>query len=337
MKRTLSLLVFAGLMCACADAQVAVNADGSLPNASAMLDVQSTNKGVLVSRMSSAQRTSIGSPADGLLVYDTDTKTFWYRKNLVWTELNGLTLPYTATDNSATTSFTINNGAATPASAGRFNILNASNSASALFASTNGGGNAIQAEVSANSGASALFARATGASQGAAGTFANDNAANPNITVGIYTNATSSNGLLAQTTGGGNAAKFVANNNTNTTPAVSIEKNGTGDGLRIENFNGNGNNVGLNIRNGYIKVDQTASNRTVFVHTASAGNIAGNFTILSYPGMSITDILIVTHNYTAFHIGAVGTWWNGSAWTVFREDGSAMPDAEKFNIIVIKQ
>ena len=336
MKRTLSLLVFAGLMCACADAQVAVNADGSLPNASAMLDVQSTNKGVLVSRMSSAQRTSIGSPADGLLVYDTDTKTFWYRKNLVWTELNGLTLPYTGTDNSAT-SFTINNNATEPASAGRFNILNASNGASALFASTSGGGNAIQGQVSANTAASAVYGRATGASQGAAGAFQNDNAANTNNTVGIYTNATGSNGLLAQTTGGGIAAKFVANNNTNTTPAVSIEKHGTGDGLRIENILGNGNNIGLNIRNGYIKVDQTASNRTVFVHTATVVNISLNVTTLSYPGMSINDILIVTHNYTGFRIGAVGTWWNGSAWTVFREDGSAMPDAEKFNIIVIKQ
>jgi hypothetical protein len=336
MKRALSFLVFACVMCARADAQVAVTSDGSLPHASAMLDVQSTDKGVLVSRMTSAQRTSIVSPADGLLVYDTDTKTFWYRKNLVWTEINGLTLPYAATNNSAGSSFTINNGAAVPASAGRFNILNASNSASALFASTSGTGNAIQAEVSANT-ATALFGRATGTSTGASGVFTNDNAANTNITVGIFTNATSSNGLLSQTTGGGIAAKFVAINNTNTTPAVSIEKMGTGDGLRIENINGNGNNIGLNIRNGYIKVDQAASNRTVFVHTATAGNISGNITILSYPGMSSTDILIVTHNYTGFWIGALGTWWNGAAWTVFREDGSAMPAAEKFNIIVIKQ
>jgi trimeric autotransporter adhesin len=52
--------------------QVAVNTDGSSPDPSAMLDVKSTNKGLLAPRMSTAQRLAIGSPAEGLMVYDTD-------------------------------------------------------------------------------------------------------------------------------------------------------------------------------------------------------------------------------------------------------------------------
>jgi hypothetical protein len=47
-------------------------------NASAVLDVQSSSKGLLTPRMDSTSRKSISSPAEGLLVYDTSTKSFWF-------------------------------------------------------------------------------------------------------------------------------------------------------------------------------------------------------------------------------------------------------------------
>ena len=59
-------------------AQVAINNDGSSPNASAQLDVKSTTKGILVPRMTAAQRGNIFSPAAGLLVYQTDTPAGYY-------------------------------------------------------------------------------------------------------------------------------------------------------------------------------------------------------------------------------------------------------------------
>lgn len=61
------------------------------PDASAMLDIQSpdNNKGVLVPRMTSALRTAIPSPANGLLVFDTETKSFWYYNVDAWKELVG--------------------------------------------------------------------------------------------------------------------------------------------------------------------------------------------------------------------------------------------------------
>jgi microcystin-dependent protein len=58
-----------------------INADGSAANASAMLDVSSTNKGFLPPRMTSAQRLDIASPATGLMVYQNDANTGNYIYN----------------------------------------------------------------------------------------------------------------------------------------------------------------------------------------------------------------------------------------------------------------
>ena len=49
-------------------AQVAVNADGSAPDNSAMLDVSSTNRGLLMPRISTVARDLIPSPASGLII-----------------------------------------------------------------------------------------------------------------------------------------------------------------------------------------------------------------------------------------------------------------------------
>src|SRR5882724_6025192 len=67
---------------------VAINNDASLPNASAMLDIKSTTRGVLVPRMTSAQRTAIVSPLKGLLVFDNDTNGFWFYNGSSWTSLS---------------------------------------------------------------------------------------------------------------------------------------------------------------------------------------------------------------------------------------------------------
>jgi|GEM_PF-5302986 len=57
---------------------VAINADGSAPDNSAILDVQSATKGMLTPRMTEAQRTAIAAPANGLLVYQTDGTPGFY-------------------------------------------------------------------------------------------------------------------------------------------------------------------------------------------------------------------------------------------------------------------
>ena len=52
---------------------VAINATGALPHSSAALDISADDKGILIPRMTAVQRIAIASPADGLMVYDTDT------------------------------------------------------------------------------------------------------------------------------------------------------------------------------------------------------------------------------------------------------------------------
>ena len=68
-------------------AQVGINTDNSDPDASAMLDVKSTNKGVLIPRMSSTQRQQIIEPAVGLMVYDSTAQAFYYFNGMGWLEL----------------------------------------------------------------------------------------------------------------------------------------------------------------------------------------------------------------------------------------------------------
>lgn len=59
-------------------AQLAITADGSSPDASAMLDVKSVEKGMLVPRMTQSQIQSIAYPADGLLVFNTDDNHHYF-------------------------------------------------------------------------------------------------------------------------------------------------------------------------------------------------------------------------------------------------------------------
>lgn len=65
-------------------AQVAINTDGSDPDASAMLDVTSTDKGILIPRMTAAQRDAIVTPATGLLIFNTESSLFEFYNGAAW-------------------------------------------------------------------------------------------------------------------------------------------------------------------------------------------------------------------------------------------------------------
>jgi hypothetical protein len=63
---------------------VAINSTGAAPAPSAMLDIASTTSGLLIPRMTTAQRTAIAAPATGLLVYDTSLNMFYYYNGTAW-------------------------------------------------------------------------------------------------------------------------------------------------------------------------------------------------------------------------------------------------------------
>jgi len=66
-------------------AQVGIASTTITPNASAMLEVQATNKGFLPPRMTDTQRGNIATPAEGLIVYQTNgTKGYYYYNGSAW-------------------------------------------------------------------------------------------------------------------------------------------------------------------------------------------------------------------------------------------------------------
>jgi hypothetical protein len=66
---------------------VAINEDNSTPNASAILDVKSTTKGMLIPRMTTVQRNAIVSPVEGLIIYNTTTNETNQRQDGAWRAL----------------------------------------------------------------------------------------------------------------------------------------------------------------------------------------------------------------------------------------------------------
>ena len=68
---------------------VAINTDGSAPDAKAILDIKSTEKGILIPRMTTAQRTAINPATTGLLVFDNTASSFWFYNGTAWVELAG--------------------------------------------------------------------------------------------------------------------------------------------------------------------------------------------------------------------------------------------------------
>ena len=90
MKKTnfLKMIFVLGLSSAAFGQSGNVGIGTNTPNASAQLDITSTDKGLLIPRVSQAQRNLIATPATGLMVYQTDnTPGFYYYNGTIWTSV----------------------------------------------------------------------------------------------------------------------------------------------------------------------------------------------------------------------------------------------------------
>ena len=76
-KLAVALIVFSGAI-NIASAQDNMGIGTLAPEPSSILDLTADDKGFLAPRLTSAQRDAVLNPADGLLIYNTDDKTFWY-------------------------------------------------------------------------------------------------------------------------------------------------------------------------------------------------------------------------------------------------------------------
>ncbi|MAN27673.1 MULTISPECIES: cell wall anchor protein [Mesonia] len=71
----LILLIFNITVC---KSQVGINT--ATPDASSALDIESTDGGILIPRMTTSQKTAIVDPANSLMLYDTDLKQYQYNE-----------------------------------------------------------------------------------------------------------------------------------------------------------------------------------------------------------------------------------------------------------------
>ena len=74
--KSLATLIFFVLFGFVSGQNIAINVDGSSPDPSALLELKSDNRGLLIPRMTTALRDAIISPAEALLIYNTDTECF---------------------------------------------------------------------------------------------------------------------------------------------------------------------------------------------------------------------------------------------------------------------
>ena len=82
MKKTIYVLTSAlGLLMTSLTAQVTTNVDPS-----AALEIESTTKGFLPPRMSTAQRNAITNPAEGLLIYNISTQNLNFYNGIAWVD-----------------------------------------------------------------------------------------------------------------------------------------------------------------------------------------------------------------------------------------------------------
>jgi hypothetical protein len=67
-----------------------MNTTGAAADTSAILDISSTSKGILIPRMTAAQKGAIALPKNGLLIYQTDgVSGFWYYNGAAWVQAIG--------------------------------------------------------------------------------------------------------------------------------------------------------------------------------------------------------------------------------------------------------
>lgn len=227
---------------------VAINNDGTTAAASAMLDVKSTTKGMLMPRMSSVQRTAIVSPASGLLVFDTDTKTIWTFDGTAWKNLytsgGGLILPFSQSVNTANSALQIANqgsGAAVEGSSSNdFGI--------GMTAKTTGAGGWGLYSFSNRSGAKSIYALTdTGAALAAENLYTGNNNTLVSMlnrglgkTTTVQLANTSSTSANMQIAGNnlGEQLLIYQTNAANSKPAVTINNSGTGEAINAVSTTG---------------------------------------------------------------------------------------------------
>jgi hypothetical protein len=95
-------IILLGLPTNSVRAQNNVGIGTTTPNASSILELAATSMGLLIPRMTSAEKTAIGTPATGLFVYDNTLATFYYYNGAAWVPFVAATTGWSTTGNAGT-------------------------------------------------------------------------------------------------------------------------------------------------------------------------------------------------------------------------------------------
>ncbi|HET9824581.1 MAG TPA: tail fiber domain-containing protein, partial [Chitinophagaceae bacterium] len=208
------------------------------PNTSSVLELTSNSRGLLIPRMTTAERNAISSPAIGLLVYDSSLNSFYYHNGSSWNQIGGGT---------SSNVWSLNGNAGTDPTT---NFIGTTDAEPLLFRVHNITAGQIQT-INANTGFGlrSLYSNTTGFQNTAYG----NNALFANTT-GNYNTAIGVNVLNSNTTGNNNTA----------TGAGALPLNTTGD-----NNTANGQYA--------LNANTTGMDNTAIGLQALFGNTTGNY------------------------------------------------------------
>ena len=278
MKRRILILAFA-MFSITAMAQVAINTDSSLPDNSAMLDVKSITKGLLMPRMTQAQRNAIVTPAAGLTIFQTDnTPGIYFNSGTsaapVWV------MAGSGSGGTGTGWSTTGNGATNPA----INFIGTTDNKDLIFKRSSVWAGVIGVS-NTSFGLSAFNSSSTGGYNSAFGDYAlayntagnNNTASGFNAlyfnTTGGYNTASGNSSLYANTTGGFNTAS-----GSDALYANTIGSSNTASGFNALYFNTTG---GSNTASGSssLYANTTGGSNTASGSSSLYANTTGNFNV----------------------------------------------------------
>lgn len=81
------ILLFSGIVLSHLLSAQSVGINTGAPDPSAMLDVKSNTKGILLPRTSTISRIAIVNPAKGLMLYDSTASAFWFHSGTAWLQI----------------------------------------------------------------------------------------------------------------------------------------------------------------------------------------------------------------------------------------------------------
>ncbi len=319
-KQSTLLLFAVAVFTNALQAQLKLGTNPNTLNSSALLEMESIDKGFLPVRMAAAQRGAIGSPATGLLVYQTDGTTgFYYYNGSTWVRLDAGTTPSQWTTTGTDIYYNTGNvgiGVTSPSSALQVSGSVRFQSLSSGIVKADGSGNLSSAALSAGEIPDLDAAKIT------SGTFADariPNLAASKITSGTF-DAARIPSLNTSVLNAGTLGIARGGTGTGTTPSNGQLLIGNGTGYTLATLTGTANRVTVTNGAGTITLSGPQDIHTAASPTFSGLSITNNTTVggtLGVTGVTTTGGLSSTAASGASNVLARAG--GGSNWFPFTD------------------